>query len=56
MTIRELMERFERDYPHVRKDKEPESLWPKWCFYENGEVNALFIAYRNGYQLGVSEE
>ena len=54
MTIRELMERFERDYPHGRKDKEPESLWPKWCFYESGEVNALFIAYRNGYQLGVS--
>jgi hypothetical protein len=25
MEIRELMEQFEQDYPHVRKDKEPKT-------------------------------
>lgn len=26
MTIRELVEQFDRDYPNVRKDKEPKTM------------------------------
>lgn len=56
MTIRELMEQFEQDFPYGRKDREMEALWGKDCFYQNGEVNGLFCAYKRGYQLGVSAE
>ena len=56
MTIRELMEQFEQDFPYGRKDREMEALWGKDCFYQNGEVNGLFCAYKRGHQLGVSAE
>lgn len=53
MTITELMKQFEKDYPSVRKDKEPKDMWPKGICYQSLEANALFLVYRNGYVLGV---
>ena len=48
----DLMESFERAYVGERIDKEPKDLWPKGIIYQDGRVNALFLAYRLGYALG----
>lgn len=47
----DLISQFERDFPHNRLDKEEKSLWRIGQIYQNGEVNRLFLAYRQGYSL-----
>lgn len=49
----DLMDRFESAYKHRRLDRESKSLWAKGHVYCDGHVNELFLAYRNGYALGV---
>jgi hypothetical protein len=48
----ELMFNFEKNFPHLRLDKEDKSMWAKKRIYQNGAVNDLFLAYRLGYALG----
>lgn len=47
----ELIAAFERSRKE-RFDKEDKSLWPKGIIYQDGRVNALFLAYRHGYAYG----
>jgi hypothetical protein len=53
----DLRKQFEVDlkkmgiYVSLRLDREPRD---SHYYYENGEVNNLFIAYMNGYQLAKS--
>lgn len=44
----DLMAAFERCHSG-RFDREDKSLWPKGVIYQDGRVNELFLAYRNGY-------
>ncbi len=60
MTLRskehyDLMAQFEREFSHLRLDKEPKELWPKGNIYCHGDANALFLAYRRGYALGKAD-
>lgn len=48
----DLMAQFEKEYKHLRLDREDKDLWVKCCIYQNGETNNLFLAYRKGYALG----
>lgn len=48
----DLMAQFERDFAHLRLDREDRGQWRRGNVYQNGEVNALFLAYRKGYTLG----
>lgn len=48
----DLMAQFERDFSHLRLDREERSEWRRGNVYQNGEANALFLAYRKGYTLG----
>ena len=51
----ELMDHFERRFGHLRLDREKDKdRWAKGNIYENGEANALFLAYRQGYAFGVA--
>lgn len=51
-----LMDLFEKTYNHKRLDREKDkSLWEKGFLYANGETNALFLAFRLGYSLGIAE-
>jgi len=50
----ELMTMFEKEFKGYRLDREDKSFWSKGNIYQNGETNALFLAYRRGYALGVS--
>lgn len=50
----ELLEQFEKQYRHLRLDREDTTLWPRSHIYQNGEVNQLFLAFRRGYFLGKS--
>lgn len=47
----EMMQNFERAYSHYRLDREPKELWTNGIVYQQGELNALFLAYRQGYAL-----
>lgn len=44
----DLMAAFERNRSE-RFDKEDKALWPKGIIYQDGRVNALFLAFREGY-------
>ncbi|KVN92561.1 hypothetical protein [Burkholderia ubonensis] len=46
----DLIANFERTF-NGRFDKEPKHLWPMGVVYQDGQVNALFDAYRKGYAL-----
>ena len=48
----ELMNMFEREFSHLRLDREDKALWPKGAVYQNGEANNLFLAYRRGAAYG----
>jgi hypothetical protein len=52
----ELIDSFDREFRHLRTDKEEKPLWEKGYVYANGSVNELFLAYRKGYALGKSVE
>lgn len=45
----EIIADFEKQFCGLRIDKEPRELWPKQNIYQNGEANALFLAFRAGY-------
>lgn len=49
-----IMENFEREFRGHRLDREDKSLWSKQNVYQNGETNALFLAYRRGFSLARS--
>lgn len=49
----DLMEMFEKIFSG-RKDREPKEFWPKGNIYQDGEVNAQFIAFRHGVAYGKS--
>jgi hypothetical protein len=48
----EIIEMFEREFSGYRLDKEDKSLWSKGNIFQNGETNALFLAYRRGVAYG----
>lgn len=49
----ELMEQFERDYHHLRLDREKDkTLWARGNVYEDGETNKTFAIYSMGYSFG----
>lgn len=48
----DLMRQFEQEFRHRRLDKEDKTLWPRNIIYQDGAVNELFKAYRQGYALG----
>jgi len=39
-----------------RLDREDKAWWPKGNVYQDGEVNRLFLVFRDGYSLGRSVE
>lgn len=47
----EIMESFERLKPG-RLDRERRSEWPKGRIYQDGQVNELFLMYREGCACG----
>lgn len=49
----DLMEQFERDYHHLRMDREKDkTLWKTGNVYECGETNKTFLIYCMGYSYG----
>ena len=52
----DLLAQFERQHKGIRADKEEKSLWPKGYIYQDGKVNEMFLAFRNGYALGKAVE
>lgn len=53
----ELMGQFERDYHHMRLDREKDkTLWARGNVYENGETNKTFAIYCMGYSFGKTRE
>ena len=52
----DLMAQFEREYQGHRLDREDKSLWERGAIYQNGETNALFLAYRRGCAYGRAVE
>jgi hypothetical protein len=48
----DLISQFERDCKPARTDKEEKGLWVRGIVYQDGKVNALFLAYRSGYTFG----
>lgn len=44
----DLMAAFER-YHSGRMDREDKSLWPRGIVYQDGCMNELFLAFRQGY-------
>lgn len=48
----DLMAQFEKDLKPGRLDKEPKEMWVRGIVYQDGHVNAAFIAYRMGYAFG----
>jgi hypothetical protein len=48
----DLMTMFEKNFRGNDFGREPKELWAKGQLYENGETNALFRAYRDGYAFG----
>ena len=52
----DLMSSFEREHKHRRLDREKDKEnWKRGYVYEDGHVNALFVAYRKGHALGAFE-
>ena len=55
----ELMEMFERSMKSLpccpsRMDREPRDYWGAGRIYQDGHVNAMFLAYRLGVTYGVA--
>ena len=48
----DLMAEFEKNFKHLRLDKEEKSLWKDGHIYQDGEVNQLFKVFRLGYSYG----
>lgn len=52
----ELMKSFEQFCKPGRLDKEPKEMWARGIVYQDGNVNAMFLAFRQGYALGQAIE
>lgn len=50
----ELMAMFERLFKGRRLDKEAKNLWPMGRIYQDGQINELFLAFRQGCAYGVA--
>lgn len=50
----DLMDMFEREFKGERMDRENKQLWENGHIYQNGQTNALFLAYRKGYSFGTA--
>ena len=48
----DLMAMFEREFSHMRLDREDKAYWAKGRIYQSGETNNLFLAYRKGAAYG----
>lgn len=48
----DILSQFEKNYYHMRLDKEPADAWAKGTIYQNGETNNIYQAYMLGYSLG----
>lgn len=48
----DLMTQFEKSYSHCRLDREPKDNWASGNVYQDGQTNALFLAYLAGYSYG----
>ena len=56
MTIKskehiDMIAMFERIFTG-RLDKEPKDIWPKGRIYQDGRMNELFLAFRQGAVYG----
>lgn len=47
----EMIAMFERIYKG-RMDKEEKKLWPVGRIYQDGQINELFLAFRQGVAYG----
>lgn len=48
----DIIAMFDREFSHLRLDKETKDIWSKSHVYQNGDVNNLFLAYRKGFAFG----
>lgn len=48
----DILENFEKNFNHMRLDKESKELWCVGQIYQNGETNNAYQAYIKGYSLG----
>lgn len=49
----DVMAMFEKQkFIYGRLDREPKDQWKRQIYYQDGKVNALFIAFLSGYMLG----
>ena len=48
----DILAAFEKEYSHLRLDREKKELWRMGQIYQNGEVNLLYRAFISGYALG----
>ena len=48
----DMMAMFERIFSDRRLDKEDRALWSRGNVYQNGDVNQLFLAFRQGVAYG----
>lgn len=46
----DLIKNFEIFFKGLRFDKEPKDLWNMGVIYQDGQVNELFKAFRQGYE------
>lgn len=49
-----MMAMFDRLFKGRRLDKEAKDLWPRGHIYQDGHVNELFLAYRQGVAYGIA--
>lgn len=45
----DLIAAFDKQHKGSRLDKEARELWRKGIVYQDGHLNALFLAFRDGY-------
>ena len=48
----DLQDNFDKNYKHLRLDKENKEYNQYGRFYQSGETNKLFEVYMSGYMLG----
>jgi hypothetical protein len=48
----DLLSQFEKDFKDSRLLYRGGNVWAKKIIYQDGNVNNLFLAYREGYSLG----
>lgn len=48
----DLMAMFDRIYKGRRLDRENKKIWPMGRIYQDGELNELFLAFRQGVAYG----